>query len=288
MKRVEIVAPSSPKSDCDKTGILQGFADMGVEAAFAPHAFDADRFLAGTDQNRASDVMNAFLNPDVDIVCALRGGYGSARLLELLDFEKIKKHAKPFFGFSDTTALQLGLWTKCGLISYTGFMAGFLVRDNAKVMKKAFVALLDKKPIVVKKLKKMAPGRAEGPLIGGNLSVMTSLIGTPFMPDLTGAVLLIEEVREEPYVVDRLLTQMKQAGCFDQLAGIVLAGFHQCVAKDAADGTIEDVLNDHFHDMKIPVVKNCSYTHGNNELILPIGAVARLDANKGTLTIDEY
>lgn len=288
MTHVRIVAPASPKLECDKEGILKAFKEMGCEASFAPHAFDFDRFVAGTDANRAQDLIEAFLDPSVDVIVALRGGYGSNRLLDQLDYEAIRQNPKMLFGFSDITALSTGLLARAGLTSYTGLIASYLVRENAPQMKAAFQQILAREPLRFDGLKTRVGGHCCGRLVGGNLSVFAALMGTVYMPDLTGAILVLEDVGDEPYRLDRLLTQLRQAGVWDKVAGIVLGGFYRCLAKDPLDGTIEDVLHEHFDRFKKPVVSGLKYSHNQNEVILPIGAMAELEADKGVLKINEY
>lgn len=288
MVQVRIVAPASPRMECDKEGILEGFKQIGMEASFGAHAFDFERFMAGSDTHRAQDLMDAFSDPNVDMIVALRGGYGSGRLLDLLDYDFIRAHAKPFFGFSDVTALQLGLLAKAGVISFSGMIASYLLRENAAQIKEAFCRIYAHDPLRFEGLKTRVGGVVSGRLIGGNLSVMAGLIGTPYMPDLTGAVLLLEEVAEEPYKIDRLLTQFKQAGIFDKINGVVLGDFYKCLAKDPLDGTVEEVLHEHFDALHKPVVSGLKYSHNQNAVILPIGAMVDLDADKGILKINEY
>lgn len=288
MVQIRIVAPASPRMECDKDGILEGFKQMGMEASFGAHAFDFERFMAGSDAHRAQDLTEAFSDPAVDMIVALRGGYGSGRLLSLLDYDLIRARAKPFFGFSDITALQLGLLAKAGVISFSGMIASYLLRENAPQIKEAFRRICAREPLRFEGLKTRGSGTVSGRLIGGNLSVMAGLIGTPYMPDLTGAVLVLEEVAEEPYKIDRVLTQFKQAGIFEKISGVVLGDFYKCFAKDPLDGTVEEVLHEHFDCLGKPVVSGLKYSHNQNAVILPIGALADLDADKGILKVDEY
>ncbi len=288
MTHIRIVAPASPRLECDKEGILKAFKELGCEASFAPHAFDFDRFVAGCDADRARDLTEAFTDPSVDVIVTLRGGYGSNRLLDILDYEMIRQHQKPLFGFSDITALSAGLLTRAGLVSFSGLIASYFVRENAAQMAAAFKQILAHEPLRFEGLKTRVGGVCHGRLVGGNLSVFAALLGTPYMPDLTDAVLVLEDVGDEPYRLDRLFTQFRQTGVWDKVAGVVLGDFYRCYAKDPLDGTIEDVLHEHFDCFKKPVVSGLKYSHNQGEVILPIGAVAELDADKGVLKINEY
>ncbi|MGN1062885.1 MAG: LD-carboxypeptidase, partial [Alphaproteobacteria bacterium] len=193
-----------------------------------------------------------------------------------------------FFGFSDITALQLSLWHKASLISYSGIQGSFMEKPLSQTMYTLFQACLAHEPITFTGMSPVTKGTASGPLLGGTLTLTAGLIGTPYMPDFTGALLVIEEVGEEPYRIDRLLTQLRLAGVFNQVGGIILAGFHNCVSKDPADGTIEQVLSDHFNHSAVPVIRDFPYGHGINQAIFPIGVRAELNADKGVLKINEY
>lgn len=288
MQKVRIISPASPKGKLDVDAVKTAFLKMGYLPELGTHALDANRFMAGTDEHRTQDVMDAFMDPTVDAIVAMRGGAGSGRLLDKLDYKKIAKNKKPFFGFSDLTALQLGLWSQAGLVSFTGIVSSYLAGERSAQLIKLFKDVLNKKELAYGGLKKMTPGRAEGHIIAGTLTLIASLVGTKYMPDMRGAILVFEQVEMEPYQIDRALNQLRLAGVFDQLAGIVVGGFARCEPKDKEDGTADDVVRDYFSGMKIPVVTGLKYAHGTNHVVLPIGAVGELDANKGTLTIKEY
>lgn len=289
MKQITIVAPSSPLQgdiEAAQKDITGFFEAEGYSIKFAPHCFDTERFLAGTDTNRANDINEAFADPHTDIIMALRGGYGSPRLLDKLDYKLISQFHKPFFGFSDLTAVQLALWHKCQLISYTGFNASFALTPQKGRLKESLFAALEEKPLSVKNLKALVPGTAYAPVIGGTLTLLCGLAGTSYMPNLNGVILVLEEVHEEPYRLDRMLNQLRLAGVLSQLEGVVLAGCEDCQPKDPADGTAQQVMQEYFGHKKIPVVVNFPYGHTPDHVVFPIGQTARLDANAGTLTFD--
>lgn len=288
MKRIMIVAPASPldATSIEKEKILSWFQDNGFEAHFAPHCFEQDRFLAGSDDNRVQDLNNAFSDDNIDIIIALRGGYGSPRLLDKLDYKMIRKHKKPFFGFSDLTALQMALYHQCELISYTGFNANFILKPMKSLMKTTLLQALKQESLTVSGLVEIVPGTAYAPVLGGTLTLLTGLLGTPYMPSLINKILVIEDVHEEPYRIDRMLNQLRLSGALSQLAGVVLADCADCVAKDKADGTVKQVFQDYFGNKKIPVVTHFPYGHTPDHLVFPLGQNAHLDANEGTLIFD--
>lgn len=288
MSRIMIVGPASPTPENDKDKIIAYFEDLGHTVQFAPHCFDCDRFLAGSDIHRAEDINNAFSDDNVDIIMALRGGYGSPRLLDKLDYKTISKNKKPFFGFSDITAMQLALWHQAQLVSFSGFNANFAARPIGPLMQDTLQKALNKKPISIKGLKCVVPGTAYAPVVGGTLTMLCGLLGTPYMPSLKETILVIEDVHEEPYRIDRMLNQLRLAGALSQLQGIVLAGCEDCIAKDKADGDVMTVFMDYFEHKKIPVVTQFPYGHTPDHIVFPIGQPARLDANQGTLVFDKF
>lgn len=288
MKTITIVAPASPTPITEKENIESFFTQLGYKVKFAPHCFDCERYLAGSDADRAKDINDAFEDENTDIIMALRGGYGSPRLLDKLDYKMIARNKKPFFGFSDITALQLGLWHQCQLSSFTGFNANFAGKPMGELMKTTLIQALENKPLTVKNLQALVPGVAYAPVVGGTISMICSLLGTPYMPNLNGVILVLEEVHEEPYRLDRLLNQMRLSGALSQLEGVILAGCEDCIAKDPADGLAVTVFQDYFAQKKIPVVTGFPYGHMPDHIVFPIGQMARLDANAGTLIFDAY
>lgn len=289
MKKIALISPASPTlTPLDKTAIKEFLACLGFEPVYGQHAFDNDRFLAGTDCDRARDIMDAFCNPEIAAVMSIRGGYGTPRLLDKIDYDIISKNPKPFFGFSDVTALQLALLKKAGLITYSGLQASFLQKQLPGAMYETFRACLNHEPITFENLTTVTSGKANGTLIGGSLTMLTNLIGTPYMPNLNDAILVIEEINEQPYHVDRMLEHLNQSGALSHLKGVLIGGFYKCISKDKSDGTIDEVITERFGLMGIPVIKDFPYGHGEGEIIFPIGAKATLDADNGVLEINEY
>lgn len=285
MKKMAIISPSSPTTQVNTQAIADTLKKYGYEPVYGQSVFDQERFLAGCDEARADDIMWAFIDKSVDAIMTLRGGYGSARILDKIDYKFIAKHKKPFFGFSDTTALQLALWKKSKLVSYSGLQASFLQDKISNGLNRTFTAILSDKKLSWYGLTPITQGKATGRLIGGTLSLITSLIGTPYEPDFKKAILVLEDIGEDPYRVDRMLTQLRLTGVFNKIAGVVLGDWYKCISKDKNDGDIEAVLAEHFAHLPIPVVKNFPYGHGIKGTIFPIGAKARLNANKGLLDI---
>ena len=285
MKTIGLFNPSSPSYNPVNMDALKNFfAKYDLSVKESKNLFSYERFLSGTDQERASDVMDLFMDKDVDMLCALKGGYGSARILDLLDFDVISKNKKPLMGFSDTTALQLGLWAKTGLKSWTGLSPR---RDVAKetpvdkLLEKSFEQCL-KGGSMSLSLQTLLPHKTQvqGTLIGGTLSLVSELIGTPYQPNFKGTLLFLEDVMEEPYKIDRMLTQLRLAGVFEQVSGVIFADFYQCLSSDDNDGTITEVLLDLAERLpNVPMWMGLPYGHSDTRVILPIGVEGKIENN---------
>ena len=285
MKTIGLFNPSSPSYDpIDMASLKKWFEQKGFQIKESPNLFSYDRFLSGTDFERASDLMTLFNDENVDILVALKGGYGSARILDLLDFESISKNKKPLMGFSDTTALQLGLWAKCGLKSWTGLSPR---RDVAKtqptdkMLEKSFDVCIREgsMSLNLQSLSSNHPN-VSGTLIGGTLSLVSELIGTPYQPNFKGCLLFLEDVMEEPYKIDRMLTQLRLASVFNEVSGVIFGDFYKCISEDENDGNITEVLMDLAERIpQTPMWTGLPYGHSDTRIILPIGNDAKIENN---------
>lgn len=282
---IGLIAPSSPLNPGDLEQGIHFLEQHGFKIKLGNHINDTDRFLAGKDEDRTSDIMDFFKDNDVKAIIAIRGGQGSQRLLPLLDYEIIAAHPKIVVGFSDTTALQLGLLKKIGLVTYTGFT---LTVQRNNLVEKTLIECLSGKPLQINESITVHSGIAEGPLVGGNLMILTNLMGTPYQPDFKGCILLIEDVGIEPYNVDGMISQLDLAGVFDQVAGVIFGQFELCANRNPNHkDTVEDVINEWSTRLKVPCIKDFPYGHGTKNCVLPIGANVILDADNATLTIDQ-
>ncbi len=230
------------------------------------------------------------------IVCA-RGGYGCARILPMLDYDVIRNNPKVLIGYSDITALLYSFYQKAGLISFHGPVGTstfneFSVNNFKKVLmspesKSSFINSTSGDDENVYGVTTIVKGKRKGRLVGGNLSIMVSLIGTEFDVDYSNKIVFIEEVGEEPYRIDRMLTQMIQAGKFKNSAGIMMGIFRKCEVKEESaltskSFTLMEVLKDRFSSLKIPVVYGMSFGHVKDKFTIPFGALAELDTEKQT------
>ncbi|MBN1558969.1 LD-carboxypeptidase [candidate division KSB1 bacterium] len=251
-------------------------------------------YFAGADEQRARDLNDMLHNPDVKAVFCSRGGYGSTRLLDKIDYSVVRERPKIIVGYSDVTALSLALWKKAGLVTFSGPMAAIELFNMPQLTADSLWGMLTgaaptlRADIENNEWKKISPGTAEGVLLGGCLSVLTTLIGTPYCPDFTGAVLLLEDIGEDLYKIDRLFSQLKNAGILDAVTGMVIGQFVDII-PDANDNPVEfdDLIAYYCAPLGIPVICNFPYGHVPIKYTLPIGCHVRLDADAGVLTLLE-
>jgi muramoyltetrapeptide carboxypeptidase len=273
-----VVAPAGP---FDKESFEAGLAVLSARytVRFDEGIFGKKRYLAGDDDRRRRELQDALADDEVRAVFAARGGYGSMRLLPELPLANLPQ--KPLVGFSDITALHLALQA-VGRVSFHAPVLTQLGRLGADTHQLLFSLLEEPAPVPALSGKSVVKGLAEGPLIGGNLSVLTRLLGTPYMPSLRGAVLLLEDVTERPYRLDRMWTHLRLAGAFRELAGIALGDFTECEEK-GADYTSATVLAELAAATGLPCVSDLPIGHGLRNVPVPLGVRVRLDAERGSL-----
>ena len=292
IRRGDLIGVVSPSGSFESERLRPGLAylrNRGYPVRVGSAVYDRDRYLAGHDLARATDLNAMFADPEVRAIFAARGGFGAARVLGSLDYEAIRKCPKPLVGFSDTTALQLGIYARTGMVSYSGVTlcgdvspSGMPEATETSLWNALTSGRYDAMAGVVALRGQTAAGR----LLGGCLSVVASLAGTGYFPDTDGAVLFLEDVNEAPYRVDRMLTQLRMAGVFDRVAGVVFGQFEGCEPEREEEGTMDDVLRDFSTSVVVPVFCGLPYGHGSGRRVLPIGLPAVVDGRRGTLQID--
>ncbi|MFB9236157.1 LD-carboxypeptidase [Plantactinospora siamensis] len=285
-----LVSPSGPTRPERVARGIELITGWGLRPVVAPNAYARHGFLAGTDDLRAADLNAAFADPDIRGVLCTRGGYGAQRVVDAIDMAAVRRDPKVVAGFSDITALQFALWRGARLASVHGPGAAWLdERTPLASAESLHAALTSGEPVsivrsaVEETARLVVPGVATGPLLGGNLCLITASLGTPDMPDLTGAILLIEEVEEPPYKIDRMLTHLRRAGALDGVAGVAVGQFTRCA--DDWPVTAVDVLAERLGDLGVPVLAGLPIGHGVGQLTVPVGTPATLDAVTGTLTV---
>lgn len=305
-------APPDPKNVDRAIAVLE---KLGYQTKLAPHAHKRWGYLAGSDRDRASDLMRMFTDKKVNAILCVRGGYGTARLLPLLDYPTIRAHAKIFVGYSDITSLHCAFLMKAGLISFHGPMLNseFALANLPDFTVQSFLRTLASSPPRPAKrgerqgkrqsfdiatdypdqtVQILRRGIARGQLIGGNLALLCTVIGTPWQPSFKNAILFLEDVGEAPYRWDRMLTYLANCGLLQQVAGIAIGLNADCddpQAKTAKEyrQSLAEVLRDRLLPLKIPLVTGLPFGHVPMNATLPVGIQVELDANRGALRLLE-
>jgi muramoyltetrapeptide carboxypeptidase len=297
---VGLVLPASAAFEADEIQFAKEQMEaIGFKVVIGPHAFDKWGYFAGRDRDRADDINRMFADDQINGVVCYTGGWGSPRVLPYLDYDLIARKPKVLIGYSDITALLNAVHKKTGLITFHGPVGGStfepwtLENFRRVVMTAAPAGLLPTPPKKANELidrtnrvLHLTKGTATGPLIGGNLTMISTLMGTPYQPDTTGAIVFLEDVHEEPYRIDRMLTTLSLGGLFDHAAGIVFGRCSDCGVKGPSF-SLEEILRDRFGSLPIPAISGLSFGHIEQKLVLPIGARATLDADAGTVRVEE-
>ena len=300
--KLAIVAPGSYISEEELQDSIKNLNQLGFETTYSKKVLLQSGYFAGSDKDRADDLMEKFSDKSVKgIVCA-RGGYGCSRILPMLNYDVIRANPKVIIGYSDITALLYGIYKKSGLITFHGPVGTSTFNDysvnnfNKVLINPERTSLFPNSTSGddenIYGVTSIVKGKGKGRLVGGNLSIMVSLIGTEFDVDYSNKIIFIEEIGEEPYRVDRMLTQMIQAGKFNNTAAVMMGIFRKCEVKKESDltaksFTLMEVLQDRLGSLKIPVVYGMSFGHVKDKFTIPFGALAELDAGKQTFTLLE-
>jgi len=299
--RVGLIAPASANFQSVDVEIAQDVVRaFSLEPRLGAHVRDRHGYLAGRDEDRAADLNAFFADASVSAVFAIRGGWGCARVLPLLDWELLRKNPKVVAGYSDITALHCGLQARTGLVS---FHAPTLLSDWPSFSVDQFRRVVfegervrmanpqgDEDRLVQRqnRTRTITPGTARGRLLGGNLTVLTALMGSPYLPAFDGAILFLEDVNEDIYRVDRMLTQLALAGVLGRLRGFVFGSCHECEPGEGYGSlTLEEVLDEHVRPLRVPAYEGAMIGHQDLQFTLPVGIEVELDAAAGTLTMLE-
>ncbi len=286
---VGLIAPGSPVSPEKFERALSNMKQLGLKVKYNDSALFNYGYLAGTDQQRLDDLHGMFANDEVDAIWCLRGGYGCTRLLPYINYKLIKKHPKILIGYSDVTALLIAIQQKTGMVGFHGPVATSVFTDYALTGIRATLmenninhiikaADFDHPKAIIN------PGIARGCLTGGNLSLLAAMAGTKYEMESKGKIIFIEDIGEKPYRIDRMLTQLLQAGLFKNAAGIALGVFDDCEAKPNDNSlSLIDTLKDRLSGLNIPVYYGMPFGHINDQCTFPVGIKAELNANEGTI-----
>jgi muramoyltetrapeptide carboxypeptidase len=296
-----LVLPASAEYTRDEVMLSKEQLELlGFKVAIGEHAFDRHGYFAGTDRDRAADVNRMFADDRIAGVVCYTGGWGSPRILPYLDYDLMARKPKVLIGYSDITAMLNAIFQRTGLVTFHGPVGSsvfdvYTQENFRRVVMTAEpagpLAQPAKKPDQlidrVNRIVRLSPGKATGRLAGGNLTMLASLMGTPYEIDTGGALLFLEDIREDVYRIDRMLTQLALGGKLDAAAGVLFGRCTECGTGRASAFSLEDVLRDRFGSLRKPAVSGLSFGHIEQKLTLPVGVSATLDADLGTLTLNE-
>jgi muramoyltetrapeptide carboxypeptidase len=285
--RDALVAPAGPlRGEQELQAAIAHATSLGWEPVVGPHALSRHGYLAGTDAERAADFNAALRDDAVDGIWCLRGGYGAMRILDALDYDALRRNPRPLLGYSDITALHCAVNVRCAVVSYHAPTArGDLTAFSRDSLVRAVVQQGDpcgSAPLA----RTVRGGRAAGRLVGGNLALLAALAGTPYAPDYTDAILVLEDVGEANYRIDRMLQQLRLSGAFDRLAGIAFGQFTEGADPlDSEPCELDDILRDAADAARVPSVTGIPLGHIADQWTIPLGARAELDADARTLHV---
>ena len=295
---IGLIAPGSAIDEERLQKALHTIESLGLKAKYTTNILAKLGYLAGTDEQRLSDLHQMFADPEVDAVWCIRGGYGCTRLLPKINYKLIRKNPKIILGYSDVTALLEAIHQKTGLVGFHGPVAVSEPTDYTLQYLKA--VLFEAKTVTPMQsaqenqnsteknfaVKVIRPGKATGELVGGNLSLISAMLGTPYEPCVKNKILFLEDVGEKPYRVDRMLTQLRQTVDLNKTAGIALGIFADCEGGENSL-TLMETLYDRLGDLSVPVLYGLSFGHIDHQFTLPVGIKASIDTTTESLTLLE-
>lgn len=301
---VGIVTPSTYVSDPERIVLAERtLRYFQLTPRFGRNVRKRDGYLGGSVEERVSDLHEMFADRSVKAIFCLRGGFGSAHLLDRLDYALIARNPKIFLGYSDITALHLAIHQRSNLVTFHGPVV--LSRFSSYTQEHFRKAVFETKPLGAltnppdsdplrpsHTLRAIRPGTSRGPLTGGNLTLISTTLGTPYEIDTRGKILFLEDVDEQPYSMDRMLTHLKLAGKLDAAAGIVFGECADCRPRDykpsfESNFSLGEIADRIFGSLKVPVLSGLTIGHTDDQLTLPLGVMATLDAGKGRLVLEE-
>ena len=290
--KIGILAPAFPPDAAKLHNGVEYLQNLRYEVKLTDSPTSIDGYFAGSDEMRLNDLHNLFADPEIDMIICARGGWGTLRMLDKIDYELIKNNPKAFVGYSDITTLHLAFWQKCGIPSLSGPMAAVEMGTGILPFteKHFWDQVFNTGPFYNYYFKDddseiWQQGRAEGTLLGGCLSMVSHQLGTPYTPDYADSILFLEDVGEEPFKIDCYLAHLKQAGILDKIKGLILGVFLDCLDdnESRAHITVKDVLHEYFADSPYPVIYNFPYGHTMKKVTMPVGARVSIDTKQKLL-----
>jgi muramoyltetrapeptide carboxypeptidase len=292
--KIALIGASSPTAEDRIEPSIKAMEDLGFEVVLGESCRGYHGFLSGSDELRAKDINKMFEDKSIKGIFAIRGGYGSARLLDMLDYNMIKKNPKVCAGYRVVTALHNVFNDKCKLITFHTPMASteFYKGVDGYTMNYFKKNIFTDKPLGILKnpegqeIKTLVSGKVEGKLVGGNLSLVVSSMGTAYELDTKGKILFLEDVDEYPYKIDRMLLQLKQCGKFKDAAGIILGAWTDCEAKEGGNSlSLMEVFEELIKTENKPTIYNLACGHCMPTISIPLGAKVTIDGNKSEITV---
>jgi muramoyltetrapeptide carboxypeptidase len=290
---IGVVAPAGAIIPHELESGVKRLEGLGFRIRLGRSIRNVFRTMAGADRERADDLLQMFSDPEINAIVCARGGYGSARVIPHLDRDLIRKHPKVFVGSSDITALLLYLVQGCGMVAFHGPMVGpNFGKAPSHLTEELFLRVLTRSepagPLRLPGVKVLKAGRSEGKLVGGCLSLLCSAVGTPFDLYTEGAILFLEDVKEPPYKIDRMLTHLKAAGKFRKVKGVLFGMMPDCGPSQSAGYALEEIILDVLNDLQVPILFGVPSGHGEHNITLPMGVRVRVSAlEEGMISIEE-
>ncbi len=283
--RVGVISPAGPVREDEIRDGLEMLESYGLDVRVGAHIFGKRDYLAGEDEIRLFDLHAMFEDREISAIFCSRGGYGTLRLLDRIDYSLIKDNPKIIVGYSDITALLMAIYKHTGLVTFHGPMVRDFTGDGQGNLRYLIDSLFSGRPagLDIAQGKALGHGKAKGPLVGGNLSILCHMVGTPFLPSFKGCILFLEETGEPLYRIDRMLTHLKLSGLLKDIKGLVAGTFDDCGKTE----DIERLLKDVVYDLGIPAVTGFPAGHGKNNMTIPFGVAALLDTGKMTLSFTD-
>ncbi len=295
---IGIISPASSPDDLLKIeNGVKYLEKLGYRTEVGKNVGKYHGYLAGTDEERLEDFHYMFKNKNIKAIMCVRGGYGSPRLLDKIDFKLVEKNPKIFIGYSDITALQLAILKKTGLVTFAGPMLAVDFSDEVSAYtEEMFWSIITSNKKFGKvempddeKIFSLVNGNAKARIVGGNLALFTSLIGSEYLPIMKDKILFLEEVGEMPYRIDRMLNQLKISKILKQVKGIILGAFNDCNETDPTKRTLTlgEVISDYLENLNVPVIYNFKHGHIKDSATIPFGIMVKLNASRNFVEIVE-
>jgi muramoyltetrapeptide carboxypeptidase len=294
---IGLISPASRLPKKKQYGeIIEQVKKLGYEVKVGSNAKNRYGYLAGSDKQRAEDINTMFADESVDAIMPFRGGWGSNRILDLIDYGMIRENPKILVGFSDITSLLMAIYAKSGLVTFHGPVGKSEWTDYTTRNFRNTLGNQQSSSLGIPKsdlcndcsdLYVITPGKANGKLLGGNLSVLAAMMGSDYLPNWENCILFLEDVGEDIYRIDRMLTQLQLNGVLDQISGFVFGQCTDCERSNPYSLTLEQVFDDHIKPLGIPAFSGAMFGHIDNMLTLPVGIKAQINAQKGVISLTE-